>query len=970
MFVGGIDLWKHEIIAGSDTTIIQKPVIEFENTKSYFSLLYFAGEFYNGILGAGTVPLEECTSVELSFGSGKSQKAHRFTVPSGKLTDIDAPAENFVYQDYVNVPFEVWDINNNVQLMVSFFDFLQNGEFELRTFNRDSSREYVYIHAVPYQTNPSNEISQIGGQTHQQLYHFWPFLMSRATWDAQNLPEMILRINCEKNVIKRFVTTNITDAYRQYGGSSKGVHVDHHNIILIPVNEETNKFRFLNANDGGVSFSDDGGKTFKQPLNGYNTTQFYGVDKMNGASRYIGGTQDNGTWVSPYNANVSSVWKSAPSGDGFETVWHYKDPNKLLESSQFNYIYRSLDGGQTWKTVTFLSAMTDVDTENAPFFTKIAKSKQNPDLILIMGASGIWRSEDFASTWKLIPMPTGFNGTSSFSEVKISLARPHIVWAGTGMLPSSPLYVSTDEGFTFKKTNTYEKVSLGNITGLETHPIDPKTAYALFSFANAPKILRTTDLGETWQEISGFGNNPSSKNGFPDVAVYSLLVMPYDPNIIWAGTEIGIFESTDNGTSWHYADNGLPATLVYEMLIVNDQVVVATHGRGVWSVTLPELAGYEPPVATLVPTISKVSGGGGGTVNLDIHLRSPYDSSFVMVDKEKFVKLPGNKTVSDTTVSFVYPVEDETTLSFSLSSYKDGEVFNSRAVSITLFPLLEARKMYITEFENQTSDFILNGFTIESSVNGFSNGAVHSVHPYPNSSNSYVLLKYPIIVSSDNSIITYDDVAIVEPGALFSRYGDENFKDYVVVEGSKNNGVSWLPLADGYDAFYNIMQWQNAFRNGNPGNSTMYKTHEIDITEVFSPGEEILIRFRLFADAEDNGWGWVIDNLSIQNDFSVVNTNETQTNKFVLTQNFPNPFNANTTIKYSIPRKNEVTLKILNTLGQEIRSLFVQKQHSPGGYAVIWDGKNDSGNAVSSGVYFYSLQAGEKIKIRKMLLLE
>jgi len=291
-------------------------------------------------------------------------------------------------------------------------------------------------------------------------------------------------------------------------------------------------------------------------------------------------------------------------------------------------------------------------------------------------------------------------------------------------------------------------------------------------------------------------------------------------------------------------------------------------------------------------------------------------------------------------------------------------------VEIIVFPLLEALNEYVNDFESQSSDFIFNGFQIATTAEGFSNGAIHSQHPYPNSTNLFVFLKNPIIVNSGNAILTYDDIAIVEPGAFFSRYGDPNFKDYVIVEASKNNGLSWLPLTDGYDAYESMIQWLPAFRDDIPGDSTMFKTHEIDILNVFSPGDEILIRFRLFADSEDNGWGWVIDNLNIQSDFTTVTSDEAQANKFSLAQNYPNPFNSNTTIKYSIPSKNVVSLKILNTLGQEIRSLIVQQQHLPGEYKVIWDGKNDLDNTVSSGVYFYSIQAGENIKTQKMLLLE
>ena len=68
--------------------------------------------------------------------------------------------------------------------------------------------------------------------------------------------------------------------------------------------------------------------------------------------------------------------------------------------------------------------------------------------------------------------------------------------------------------------------------------------------------------------------------------VYSLRVMPYNTNIIWAGTEIGIFESVDNGATWYYADNGLPAVSIWQMFIQDNNIIVATHGRGIWSLDL------------------------------------------------------------------------------------------------------------------------------------------------------------------------------------------------------------------------------------------------------------------------------------------------------------------------------------------------------------------------------------------------
>lgn len=90
--------------------------------------------------------------------------------------------------------------------------------------------------------------------------------------------------------------------------------------------------------------------------------------------------------------------------------------------------------------------------------------------------------------------------------------------------------------------------------------------------------------------------------------------------------------------------------------------------------------------------------------------------------------------------------------------------------------------------------------------------------------------------------------------------------------------------------------------------------------------------------------------------------------RFLLQQNYPNPFNPSTTIEYELPQDSQVILKIYNVLGQEVRVLLDENQ-SAGLKTVRWDGRNDSGKTVGSGVYLYRIQAGDKIQSRKMLLL-
>jgi hypothetical protein len=163
---------------------------------------------------------------------------------------------------------------------------------------------------------------------------------------------------------------------------------------------------------------------------------------------------------------------------------------------------------------------------------------------------------------------------------------------------------------------------MGFISGLATHPTDPATAYVQFSLPYRPKILRTTDFGETWEDISGFGSDSVSKNGFPDVSVYSLMVHKLDPDQIWAGTEIGIFESKDNGETWYYADNGMPAVSIWQMFLQDNGIVVATYGRGVW--TAPKWPGaIENADAGNKFDIHTYPNPSSGMVNLSMNTEAP-----------------------------------------------------------------------------------------------------------------------------------------------------------------------------------------------------------------------------------------------------------------------------------------------------------------------------------------------------------
>ena len=91
---------------------------------------------------------------------------------------------------------------------------------------------------------------------------------------------------------------------------------------------------------------------------------------------------------------------------------------------------------------------------------------------------------------------------------------------------------------------------------------------------------------------------------------------------------------------------------------------------------------------------------------------------------------------------------------------------------------------------------------------------------------------------------------------------------------------------------------------------------------------------------------------------------------FELSQNFPNPFNPTTTIRYGLPKEAKVTFKIYNILGEEVVTLVNDELKTAGFHAAVWDGRNSNGRKASSGPYFYQLKTRDLILTRKMALVK
>lgn len=768
---------------------------------------------------------------------------------------------------------------------------------------------------------------------------------------------------------------------RQVG--SKGVHVDHHNLTLWPVNDATQSYYIFNGNDGGIALSTDLGATFTQTgawanfrtggnfptFRGYNTVEFYGVDKKNGEDRYVAGSQDNGSWVSGVDPDENSNWVLAPSGDGFFAAWHYNDPNLIIESAQNNSIWKSTDEGQSWNFVS-------LPGDGGPFVTEVENSKQDPDLVFMSAPEGVLRSRDFGENWEILSMPDTWAYSGFSTRVAISLVNPDVVWSGASIGNGALIARSTDGGDTWTATGAYEEANRGAVTNITTHPADENTAYALFSQANGPKVLRTTDGGASWSDISGFnGNSQQSSTGFPDVPTFSLLVMPFDHNIIWVGTQIGIVESLDGGATWALkSDHNLPAVTVWDMRIVNDEVVIATHGRGIWSATLPELAGYEPPPAFLSPVLTVQDQTFGTTISGRSSLKSAYDSTRIIArsNRDQFDDLVIHEQMTNEAGDVVdwsldlatalTNVDGDQAIDVIHRSWSAG-VERSREATIRVIQLNDAVNTFFHPVDGDiVGNYIIEGFSVSRSLS-IEGNAFHSPHPYAPNQLIAFTLRTPFTLDADSAILDYFDVAIVEPGNDFG----EAFYDFVAIEAVKlpieTNEPEWVRLVK-YDARQQS-DWLDAY-NTEPNavpSPDLFKAQRVDLYESgnFQQGDEVLVRFILVSDPGAEGYGWVVDNIGFNSEGQIVLSSPTSiTNKSF--DVYPNPVQEAASFTYHLEKSGNVSMDIYNLEGRLIEHLelgFLKQGEHQHDYLT---------SGMEPGIYVTRLHAGGDTQSLKWIL--
>lgn len=288
--------------------------------------------------------------------------------------------------------------------------------------------------------------------------------------------------------------------------------------------------------------------------------------------------------------------------------------------------------------------------------------------------------------------------------------------------------------------------------------------------------------------------------------------------------------------------------------------------------------------------------------------------------------------------------------------------------SILITGIMAVRDAYITDFNQPSIDFIGSGLRM-TTPSGFTNAGIHSDHPYKdgsgiNNEGNYIYqLQVPIRLNAGNPFIQFDEVVLVEPSKSGAVFGDIDFYDYVIVEGSKDGGHTWKPFVDGYNARadaawltrYNLnISHDNSLSTGN---SQLFRKRTINMLEknAFAAGDEVLIRFRLYADQAAHGWGWAIDNLSIQGPVTGIEVSMSTT-----FATYPNPATQDVTIEFWQPHNDHVKIQVVNLRGQVV----LNDELMMGPYNTT---HQIDISTLQAGLYFIRATSGEETVIRKLV---
>src|SRR5437763_3964227 len=425
--------------------------------------------------------------------------------------------------------------------------------------------------------------------------------------------------------------------FRSRDGGFGGMHGDVHCVWIDPSNPQT----VFSGDDGGMWYSYNSGSKWWKGDN-LPVSQFYhvSVDDQD-PYRVYGGLQDNSAWVgdSQYPGGITnSRWENMFNGDGF---FCFPDP------SDPDYLYAEYQGGYIGRVNRYTHGQRDIQPK--PNYKEKLRWNWNTPMALspnekgtlYIGAQFLFRSRDHGQIWERISPDLSTNDPekqkqeqSGVVPIDNSAAEMHTTIYSISESPKDKnvIWVGTDDGNVELTRDGAENWmnTVGNVPNLPRYSwvswvqasnFDADTAYVAFdrhTFGDmAPYVYRTTDYGKTWTPLIT-PQDSKGVRGYVHVVKDDLV----NKDLLFVGTEFGLFVSIDGGKSWaQFKGSRFPAVAVRDLAVHprDHDLVLATHGRGIWVIDditpwralTPEILNQEATFVSARPVQQRIEANGG-----------------------------------------------------------------------------------------------------------------------------------------------------------------------------------------------------------------------------------------------------------------------------------------------------------------------------------------------------------------------
>jgi photosystem II stability/assembly factor-like uncharacterized protein len=428
---------------------------------------------------------------------------------------------------------------------------------------------------------------------HDPMIGARPFYFSRLTVDPAN----------RNRVISASLVLGLSsDGARTFHAIAKNAGWDYHVTWW-----SKDGRRIIDGSDEGVVISANGGTNFWQPYD-LPFAQPYHV-AFGGplpSYRLCAGLQDNNSWCGLSNADngigvLNRDWFIAGPGDGMHALFDPRDENFIWSTAV------NSDSGQVYVYDAHTQQTREVSpsarfTQDAPAHLPYRFNWDMPiafafDSSALVGGNVVFQSSDRGAHWAVIspdltrndPSRQGFSGGPIGQDLSgaetydtiLTLATKHsqpgTIWAGSD---DGLLHVTRDAGKVWKNVTPPGVPPWSRVAGIELSPSYASVAYIAvdnhFNGDERPYLFATNDGGTTWSSISG--DLPR------DQFARTVREDPVNPNLLYAGTQRGVWVTFDRGNHWHSLRLNMPAAPVYDLQVQpqRNDLVVASHGRGMW----------------------------------------------------------------------------------------------------------------------------------------------------------------------------------------------------------------------------------------------------------------------------------------------------------------------------------------------------------------------------------------------------